>query len=35
VLWNPRSVYQRESLRPKQSGTRSSGRELSSTTGGR
>src|SRR6266567_6319570 len=34
VLWNPRSVYQRESLRPKQSGTRSSGRELSSTTGG-
>src|SRR6266446_3189937 len=35
VLWNPRSVYQRESLRPKQSGTRSSGRELSNTTGGR
>src|SRR5205823_11205486 len=25
VLWNPRSVYQRGSLRPKQSGTRSPG----------
>src|SRR6184192_4199955 len=35
VLWNPRSVYQRESLRPKHSGTRSAGRELSGTTGGR
>src|SRR5881275_1929849 len=35
VLWNPRSVYQRESLRPKHSGAPSSGRELSSTTGGR
>src|SRR5436305_1303655 len=31
-LWNPRSVYQRESLRPKHSGAPSSGRELSSTT---
>src|SRR5881296_3324644 len=35
VLWNPRSVYQRESLRPKHSGERSAGRDLSSTTGGR
>src|SRR5437660_1994162 len=35
VLWNPRSVYQRESLRPKHSAARSAGRELSSTTGGR
>src|SRR6266513_2761985 len=35
VLWNPRSVYQRESLRPKHGGARSAGRELSGTTGGR
>src|SRR5438874_2043536 len=35
VLWNPRSVYQRESLRPKHSGERSAGRDLSTTTGGR
>src|SRR5438309_1176516 len=35
VLWNPRSVYQRESLRPKHSGERSAGRALPRTTGGR
>src|SRR5467141_3252521 len=35
VLWNPRSVYQRESLRSKHSAARSAGRELSSTTVGR
>src|SRR5216110_1100638 len=35
VLWNPRSVYQRESLRPKKSAPHPPGRELSGTTGGR
>jgi len=35
VLWNPRSVYQRESLRPKKSAPPPPGRELSATTGGR
>src|SRR5881409_1908835 len=35
VLWNPRSVYQRESLRPKKSAPPPPGRELSGTTGGR
>ena len=35
VLWNPRSVYQRESLRPKKSAPPPPGRELSGTTRGR
>src|SRR6058998_1546415 len=35
VLWNPRSVYQRDALRPKKDATPHAERELSSTTGGR
>src|SRR5437867_4131764 len=35
VLWNPRSVYQRDALRPKKDATPHAERELSNTTGGR
>ncbi|HYK83164.1 MAG TPA: putative glycoside hydrolase [Gemmatimonadales bacterium] len=35
VLWNPRSVYQRDALRPKQGGSPPVARVLSTATGGR
>jgi hypothetical protein len=35
VLWNPRSVYQRNALRPKQGGPAPVARELSTASGGR
>ena len=35
VLWNPRSVYQRGSLRPKEGAPPPASRELSATSGGR